>query len=252
VPVRRTAAEWSGSACGTSSSCSSSTGKTQRQHQRSQYARLFNGVQDATRHQIVECLEHLNARAVQSVATLPDPRVVLLRHAVQVPLNRRLVLLAAARARQPIYVWRTYDTTTTGASLAPQQLAALEDAPYHHTRDIPTVGVFFNGIRYVMTENKLPRAHHVRYNGCTGCALLLDPREPPLSPGETVQVLRYLPLAIYVRPDGSDLGQVCTDEPGVPPGCIPVGTTTATIHYGGLPPIRRLSFRLVDGYAVTD
>lgn len=73
--------------------------------------------------------------------------------------------------------------------------------------EIPALCAFFPGYRSTFTTNAHPAVHHVHNNTATGIRIVLHPDEPPLlnSAVAPIHVLRYLPRALIVQPDGGHL-----------------------------------------------
>ncbi|KXZ42275.1 hypothetical protein GPECTOR_170g190 [Gonium pectorale] len=223
-----------------------------------QAAELFNGIDGASHDDIVQLCDLYNSRAPSEPGTITDPYLVLLRHSVRVPALYRLVPLHAAAAGVQLLIWRSTDFSPDGTPLPPEYLRYLETigGPMADF-GLPATGTFFTGIRYYFTTNSHPNAHHLHNNTATGLALLPHPDEPPIPPPSVapIHILRYVPRAIIVRPDGAPLGRI-SRLPQLPDDAIAVLPTSKefTPRTGGSnnQRVARWGFPLEPAYAVTD
>lgn len=159
--------------------------------------------------------------------------------------------------------WRTTDTRIKDRGPLPLHIRrVLETVPPSKVDDIPAINYFFEGIEYVLTDNKAAAAHFVRNNHCIGVAMVLADDEPDDDLSQPYRLLRKPPRAMYVKPAGTDLGDIIGH--GVPPGCVPITPKSAKIKIK-LPHALELDGQMVDavdihrtglplgnGYAVTD
>ena len=266
-------------------------------------AKLFDGSGETDKHKAEQLLKELDKRATGfSLASLPAPRVVVLRHSVQTFLNRRLARLHAMQTRQAILLWRSTDVLVTGAPVPGDIANKLDNLPFTQTGSIPTLGMFFPGMFYSFVDSNQPHLHRITNNTAVAVSILLHPMEPDVPPnlraGDT-HTLSYMPLGIIVRPEGPPVRRVHDD---VPDGCMLVRPQSASftpdnqtlahqlqavVQEGGadaaaeagpstgarrskrhregsagpMPApaapknralVRRLGYKLADGYAVTD
>jgi hypothetical protein len=218
---------------------------------------LFNGIDGASYDQLEQLCDLYNRHAIPSVALLPEPYVVVLRHAVRLPLLQRLLPLHADTRGQQLLVWRSSDLEPDGTPLPPalyQQLEALGGP--QDDGGFPTIGAFFAGIRYIFTTNAHTSLQHIHNNCATGTGIVLHPAEPPIPPPDTapIHVLTYMPRAVFVIPDGRPRGrisripEVAEDEIAV----LPKAHTFTPLHAIDRRPIHRWGFPLDLAYAVTD
>ncbi|KXZ42273.1 hypothetical protein GPECTOR_170g188 [Gonium pectorale] len=223
-----------------------------------QEAEFFNGIDGASHDDIVQLCDLYNSRAPSEPDTITDPYLVLLRHSVRVPALYRLVPLHAAAAGVQLLIWRSADFSPDGTPLPPEYLRYLETigGPMADF-GLPATGTFFTGIRYYFTTNSHPNAHHLHNNTATGLALLPHPDEPPIPPPSVapIHVLRYVPRAIIVRPDGAPLGRI-SRLPQLPDDAIAVLPTskefTPRTGSSNNQRVARWGFPLEPAYAVTD
>jgi hypothetical protein len=89
---------------------------------------------------------------------------------------------------------------------------------------MPTYMAFFPDVRYVFTDNPFPELCYVTNFSCTGVKLILDEAEPPDDLSKPMHILKYPPVAICVKPDGTSIGNLLANL-DVPEGCISVGRT---------------------------
>jgi hypothetical protein len=85
---------------------------------------------------------------------------------------------------------------------------------------MPAVQYFYNGARYHFMDSRHPAVNWVTNNVCIGRKLIFHPDEPEDDLTKPYRVLKYLPIAIHVEPNGLPLGNLCGD--GSPTNCIPV------------------------------
>lgn len=225
------------------------------------------------RHKIARLCDKINDRAITSIEpyTTSNPHVVILRHTAGVFINRQLLLRRAATTRQQVLYWLCHDKLSdanaqgTDVPRHPSSTrisTLLRNFPADKTGDLNTVQFFFKGMEYVFIDNNLPNLGRVRNKRCEGQALFLHPREPPIPPDAPLHQLHYPPQAIFVKPEGTKLGDIVGHP--CPTDCIPVGSkkTTFTVT---LPfkitigdkkvtkvHVHRLGLPLGDAYAVTD
>ena len=224
-------------------------------------AEKFGGVQEISQADLDTACQQLNARVWQppkpGIDPVPQPFAVVQRHVVRVPLALQLVQLHALAQRQQLLLWRSADLSPDGSSLPishVHQLEALGGA--EDDSGVPAVCAFFAGIRYVFTSNEHVRLYHINNNSATGTGIVLHPNEPPLPDASIapVHVLKFVPSAVMVRPDGPDAGRVSVDQ-ALDVGEIPVLPCSAmfTSQHATLRlPVMRWGFRVELAYAVTD
>jgi hypothetical protein len=239
------------------------------------YFRVFsNPERDATYEEVQEAMEAINAKAVSPAELqqlLPQqPKAVVLRNSVRDITNRSLAIMHANAVNKRIVMWRASDTTTNGCALNSEAQAIVNTLHAGKTKHYNGTSIFYEGCPYVFLDNKCPEAGWIHNNGCTGQALLLDPREPQDDPSMPVRFLKYPPLAMFVKPDLLDVGDACHNiMPECPVGCIPVTLQTTTFSVALPAPItvttaagkqvtltsltvQRRNLPLGDGLAFTD
>jgi hypothetical protein len=214
-------------------------------------ARIFDGGGHASPAEIERAVQQLNDRAIRSLDGLFAPRTVLLRHSVQVYVNRRLAMVHAQQLHRPVYVWRSHDQLDAGGAVSAEVATKLGNMPFNHTGNINTFGFFFQGMLTTFTDSDAPALHRITTNTATAVSLVPHDRETPLPTTPGVHVLRYMPKAMIVLPDGPPLGSVCGAP--VPDNCIMLVPETATFTVSGMPhKITRLGFKGGAAYAPTD
>lgn len=236
------------------------------------YVQLLSRETQPTLEECAELCDALNSCAITDrkfaeLSTTVVPRAVVLRNRVRPFLNARLAKLEAALANKRLIVWRCTDVGLSSKPLSAEIIHALEQLPSDKTGDMPTVQMFFPGIKYKFSHNLYPHVGHVNNNMAVGHTLYLDPREEDHPDDETkpYRVLRYMPLAIAVVPDGGSTSHL--HLPGWPKGCIPVEQESSTFKLklpaptplfkneaeeGTVVSIRRRGFSLDMANAVTD
>lgn len=225
-------------------------------------AQLWDGRGLGTPAEVEAAVDALNSRAITNIADLNRARVVVIRHTVQLFLNRRLAEREAKRLNQPIYIWRSVDTMASGSSVSIELSSALEDVSYDRTCKIPTYGIFFAGMVCSFPDSEAPALHRVTNNQATAISLIPHDLEPSLPSVPGLHILTYVPRGIIVRPDGPPLGPVASIPSGsnviFPDDHIMIfpqsRTFTMTWKRLGMsaPIIKRWGIPLTDGYAVTD
>ncbi|GLC52807.1 hypothetical protein PLESTB_000670800 [Pleodorina starrii] len=189
-------------------------------------------------------------------AVAPDVEAAL--HELKKPSGvneNRLLPLHAYTEGQQLLVWRSVDLAPDGAPLPTELLEELETiGGTDDDGTIPALGAFFHGIRYTFTTNAHPAVHHIHNNSATGVAIILHPEEPKLPDPSTarIHILRYVPRAIIVRPDGGPLGRV---SPDLQPGEVlvrPKYKTFTPTHATNAQSVHRWGFNLDYEYSTTD
>ena len=164
----------------------------------------------------------IDASQFQCMASTEVPRVVVLRNIVRPLLNAHLTRLQADLAGKRLVVWRCFDAGQQSQPLSGAIKGVLEMLPSNKTGDMPTIQMFYSGIRYKFSQNLFPNVGHVNNNIAIGHALHVDPREAdyPDDLSKPYRVLRYPPLAVVVKPEG--FGAASLRLSSWPRGCIPV------------------------------
>lgn len=135
-----------------------------------------------------------------------------------------VIMVQANYCEKRMVFWMSTDSEPT--SVPPELLSMyyelLLTIPAAKTQKMNKLNYYFEGIHYVFTENEIPHRHvnHVNNNRCIGRGMVLDPREPPDNLLLPCRRLLFQPLAVYVEPVGTNLGDLCGDQ--CPPGCVPV------------------------------
>jgi hypothetical protein len=151
------------------------------------------------------------------------PRAIVLRNEVKPTLNITLAFNHACHIGQRVVFWRSMDRDfTTFREFSKQVVDLLNRQESNKTNNMPTFMVFFPGCRYIFPENSFPDICWANNFSCTGVKLLLDPKEAADDLSMPFRTLRYPPVAICVRPDGTSIGKLIQN---VPEHCVPVVRT---------------------------
>uniref|UniRef100_A0A7S0X1T4 ubiquitinyl hydrolase 1 n=1 Tax=Chlamydomonas leiostraca TaxID=1034604 RepID=A0A7S0X1T4_9CHLO len=214
---------------------------------------MFTRRLDHTWDEVATFVDALDGKAILTINDyIPrEPTIVVLRNELRAPLFKQLVIKRASFLHKRLAAFRSVDTFARG-DLPPavRALSALLNPEV--TDGLPAQMFYFDGIRYSIIDSDLPQLRRVRTNLCTGRALLLDPREPDDSGTADIWELRYLPLGVFVQPDGFDelilitpkatqLAHVALPQP--------VQLGGQVVHELNL---RRRGIPLREGYVVTD
>lgn len=216
--------------------------------------------------------DNLNERAItpvtfQRMCQTEVPRAVVLRNCIRPALNARLATLQAGLAGQRLIVWRCVDVGTSSRPLSTDLLAVIEQLPSNKTGDMPTIQMYFTGIKYKFSSSDYPSVGCCNNNIAEGVALHLDPREPPDDFSTPYRTLRFLPIAVIVRPEGH--AAVNLRLSSWPKGCVPIERVKKAARYvlklpkavklyrgddteGNVVTVNRIGFRLEVANAVTD
>ncbi len=166
--------------------------------------------------------------------------VVALRNSVRAKLSLMLAKHDARTRNERLVVWSNPHTAVAERTQpspqdpnAPRRPAGPPPASrplsssvhrvlegLHPKGVMPAVQFFYSGARYHFMDTKHPAVNWVTNNVCIGRKLILHPDEPEDDLSRPYRVLRYLPVAIHVEPNGLPLGDLCGD--GSPTNCIPV------------------------------
>ena len=128
--------------------------------------------------------------------------------------------------------------------------------------------VFFPGAYYNFYDNVDPALCWVNNFMAIGTSIILDPREPDDDPKFPYRMLRFLPLAVTVRPEGTSLG-VVSKHVNVPEHSVTVPLKHLgknfkiqlperirlyrdSIETGTLVNVKRKGIALQSGFVVTD
>jgi hypothetical protein len=169
--------------------------------------------------------------------------VVALRNAVKAKLSLLLARHDAYARKERLIVWANPHFAaaerTTGKTKRskgpPLASRPMTDAVHRvlagvthtgKTNVMPAVQYFYNGVRYNFMDSKHPAVNWVTNNVCIGRKLILNPLEPDDDLSKPYRILRYLPIAIYVEPNGLPLGDLCGE--GCPTNCIPITPTRSS------------------------
>lgn len=190
-----------------------------------------------------ELVDLVNSRAISSndIAHFltTKPRVLVLRHVVRPSLNRQLVIHHAASDNIRPIVWREIDVghgrSSTGRRLSSIVASLIQNVPTKNDQ-IPSVQYFYPGIPYRFISSDNVFLGWVNNGSCTGVRLILANDEPPDDGLGAFWILRRQPVAIIVRIDGRDFGELFGDA--VPAGCLPIfprRSTSPTTYNWGFP-----------------
>ncbi|EFJ40933.1 hypothetical protein VOLCADRAFT_99207 [Volvox carteri f. nagariensis] len=172
-----------------------------------EYASMFGG-EPATEQRIAEMVDDLNSRAVADLADLAhlEPRVVLQRNEPRHTLNTRLIMLEAQRKNQRLVVWNAdhIPVQKRGTAVEPalthvEKAVAMRIKDYdfgHTTADT----WYYHGARYILLDTTAADAGASHNNEVEACGLLEDGREPADDGHGPYCRLKYLPVAVIVRP----------------------------------------------------
>ena len=152
------------------------------------------------------------------------PRACVLRHNVRPALNRFLVSNNSGHSGFRPIVWRQRDESTakhgkSGKPLSSEVMSILAKRT-PKADDIPPVQYFYPGIPYRFISNEYPLIGWVNNGTCIGERIILHPDEPIDDLHGDFWTLKYPPIAVIVRIDGRDVGDMFGAP--VPTGCVPV------------------------------
>jgi hypothetical protein len=133
-----------------------------------------------------------------------------LRNSIKPALNVRLSQQHCIGLGQRYVVWRSRDVSDGGelSSLVKTTLNGEAEG----IKNIPTWMVFFPGCRYFFSDPQHPEICWVTNFSCTGTKLLLDNREPKDDLTQPFRMLKYMPVGLCVRPEGTSLGNLSNDR----------------------------------------
>jgi hypothetical protein len=199
--------------------------------------RMWDYQQDFSKRDAITLLDAVQARVVQPTemdAFLSRcPRAIVLRNELSPALNERLALNHAYQTKQRLVRWRCRDLHyPSKRMLSKDVLNHLDLLDPKNTSKMPTYMSFCPGMRYIFSENPFPELCYVTNFSCTGVKLILDELEGPDDLTQPARMLKYPPVAICVKPDGTSIGNLFEDL-GVPEGCIPVGRVRKTFVVSG-------------------
>jgi hypothetical protein len=147
-------------------------------------------------------------------------------------------------------MWVAQHSVTGAGEPGPHLTSVLAITPSRDMGDIPFIGYFFPGCRYVFSNVQLSHLGHITNNECIGESIILDEREPPDTGEGKSRHLRFPPKAIIVRPAGPPPPAF---TPDVPEGCLMVLPEYGPAHkLADAFSVKRFGFKLQSGYAVTD
>ncbi len=241
------------------------------------FSRFYNRDSNPPSREEVELMcDSLQQAALQHAADIQadlpafaarNPHVVVTRNTVRTVLNSKLVMLQARHQQKRLIVWRSQDTVDNQpglVSLTPELENSLLAVPANKTGEICAVNYFFEGMEYVFVDSQHPVVGRMKNNTCVGVRLILHPNEPEDDLSKPYRALKYLPLAVYVKPTMENGPAFNLFDDPVLEGCIPVKPSVAMFTFTLPGPmqvgghtitslrIRRVGLPLGEGYAVTD
>jgi len=171
-----------------------------------------------TRDQIIELLKR-------------HPKAIILRNILKPSLTLRLGINHAQLLNERILMWKNHDTCRlTGKAFSEDVHDILQNPNTKYlgkegvaAKDImPLDMIYFKGIHYNFIGNTCPDLGFFKNQTCVGVAIVLDPREAPDDVKKPVWQLMYPPLVIFVKPDGTNFGNLIDKQYHIPSGCVPV------------------------------
>ena len=176
----------------------------------------------------IDRLQGLAKKTQRNIAAVMErsPNLVVQRNALKPYANVALAQNHAFNTRQRIAVWRALDLSADNRPLSEEALQWLEQLKPQLTGDMPTIQMFFKGMRYTFNKTEHPRALWINNIVCYGVRLVLHSQEPPDDLTKPYRKLHYLPRGIIVRPEGPCLGRL-SDDPLIPRGCLFVPMSAA-------------------------
>jgi len=190
---------------------------------------LLFSTEALTEDAIGSILDTVNSRVCTSEQVeqllLMSPKAAVLRNVLKPILNMYLAKNHACQLGKRFTYWRCHDYGLRGkeeVSLSHEFLNVyLDSLDATKTGKQETWLCFFEGCHYIFNGVELPTIGWFTNGTCTGVKLLLHPDEPEDNLQTPLRRLKYPPRAIFVRPDGIDIGDLLEDSM-VPPGCIPI------------------------------
>lgn len=156
--------------------------------------------------------------------------------------------------------WASHDEIVKGQALPDNINEHLRDAAAAHTGNINSICYFFEGMEYLFVDSTASNVGRTKNSVCIGVSIVLDSREKDHDGEQPFRILKYLPLAIWVKPKDVNVGDVCGDLG--PSGCIPIKKCSTGIVELKLPhahgdtahsiKFTRWGIPLGDAYAVSD
>ncbi len=185
-----------------------------------------------------------------------------MRNALIQPLTVRLSILQANRENKRIVQWCAQDTPVSGEWTRGVATAML-NVPSSHTEGSPGIMLFFPGCPCTFATNgTAAEIDDGQSKNClaTMVHLVLDPEEPPETAEEQqrpYRKLKYVPLAIVVKPDSRADGTLIVVERTERSLTVSLNQKTGRHQQerraGGITyRFKRLGFCLLSGYAFTD
>ena len=198
--------------------------------------------------------------------------MITLRHKVKKHLDIALARHRAASLGKRMIFWKNTDSCSDkgGGQLSDEVGVLINELNDRVTKNIPQIGCFFPGIEYMFPENNLGNIHNreIKNHTCKGIKIVLHEREPYDDLSKPFRLLAYPPKAIFVKPDGPDIGDVCKGQAGCPRDCIPISQVCRTfpvswtsharllfentLELGNAVNVRRQGIPLSLAYCVTD
>lgn len=235
------------------------------------YIKLFEGVADATREQISSFLVDLNSKFVDDITTFvhKEPRIVLQENLPRHRVNTRLLQYRAKVLGVRPIVWNAHHALldSSDGRRKSQVMTALEHdfalkSP-DKTFDMLTADTWYvEGALYLVQKTNGAEAGECNNNVVRAAGIITDPREPPDDGVGGHWRLKYLPLAVFVRPAKESLpANVAGSEFEVTfPGAFPIlpSTQSAKILMPSAPngtemkTVQRTNIPIGDAYVVTD
>lgn len=119
---------------------------------------------------------------------------------------------------------------------------------------MPTIGIYFDGIEYLIADSTLPHWGRCKNNTAVGVQIVLDREDAnDVNATTAIRILKKPPLTIIVRPQGVDADKQYAEN--IPQGCVPFvrrkGNFTVKLKERQVQ-VHRSSIALSPAYAVTD
>ena len=156
-------------------------------------------------------LHVLNERSLNVLMHEDFSEALLLapRHEVLDRMAQSLAISTANSQGKQIFLWNALDRQRNGQPLTElQKDILLKETNYHNTRTDAQYAkgshselVYYTGAVYKFTGNRGKTVGITNNNQCIAQSILLHPKEPPIPPTQRIVKLRYMPLALIVRPE---------------------------------------------------
>lgn len=228
-------------------------------------SRLFIDHRLATIPNVRDLIETLNAcyeMTYTEAITQGHPiRIITPRNLQREALTHECARLIATRENQQIVMWQHSEKPKRKqgqiVTLTLDEISYIRGLTADKTAGIPRVGMFFEGIEYLITDCDAPLLKRTKNNTCVGLKLMLDPREPHVqadAPTPALRTLRYPPIGIVVKPRKA-LEHIAIHPPPIPHGCLVISQCKRTYPPEGLTrsiQMERTGIPLYPAYAITD